>query len=330
MAGSRFTSAPSETSSDPFDSAVTSHAEFDPHTLITKVSVLSAFNGISRDEAKLVSEMAQPPNWANAVPNFFRRSEPGCWNEHAQHFEPDPAAAALSEYQLLEVVDFRWSPAASTRIENVLDIARQPLEAAEAQRVIRAAPEGRATSTEGTFHAEAGLPRGAETTRYRYALSRCVSASLLSGNRRGGIDVDEGSFTSIWLPSGRLCISAVKSIRYEQQANTPAGMATGLNLLAPGMMSFLMRHLAYGSIHDALTKIRSLGGGDRTERPTREVDALGAWASGMEEQASIWFDLWSSARQRPYGWLELSRAMNRSVNASLRAMEQALSGKRRG
>lgn len=307
---------------DMFDSDVKSHAELDPRTLVTKVCVNAIFNGITRDEAIVVQQMSQPPNWARALPSFFRQTDAGTFDERAQRFELQPSNAEATSYQLLEVVDFRWAPSAVVGLENVLEIRVLPLHEHDARRALHAFPTVRGT-TDGV------LPRDAIASRYSYALARCLRTHLLSGWRAGGIDVDEGTFTCVWLPSGQLCIEAVKSLRYCSQVSDTLGVATGLNLLTPSMLSFLMRHLGHGSIHDALAALRHGGVNAARQAPESSVDPVEAWRAGLGQQANIWLEQWRKAVAQPYGLQDFSSAIDRSFNATLRMFEQAVSGKRR-
>ncbi len=63
----------------------------------------------------------------------------------------------------------------------------------------------------------------------------------------GGLDVDEGTYSAVWV-DGELSVRAVKSIRYSERADVFPGFSALLNLLAPAVTSMLIKQLSHDSI----------------------------------------------------------------------------------
>jgi hypothetical protein len=91
-----------------------------------------------------------------------------------------------------------------------------------------------------------------------YELGRCLQSRLLSSWELGGLDVDDGTYTGLWIPdlpdesTGTLYVEAVKKIRYSLQADVFAGFSQILNMLAPSIESTIMNQLAYESTRQFL------------------------------------------------------------------------------
>lgn len=238
---------------------------FDIDTSITTVSIWSFFVGVTRPQADAIVEMADPPNWHEAVPAFFERSDPGKLDEATGKFVSNPAAAQTPKshrYQLLEYVEWHWSPQVEGGMVNVLEIerpSRKPLTAvALVEDVLRQTHADEPYASLLAPKSDGNAPELLD--QYDYRLVRSVQSMFVSSWQTGGIDVDEGSYACAWLPptskrrDGALFVYSKKALRYSQRADVLPGFKTLLNLLAPAVTSMLMTHLGYSGIVDFLTR----------------------------------------------------------------------------
>lgn len=236
--------------------------DFDIDTSITTVSIWSFFVGVTKEQARTLVAMADPPQWRRAVPAFFEGSEPGLLNEATGKFQRDRRAAELRKYQLEEYVEWHWSPQVEGGMVNVLEIERPSRVPTSASDLVRDVLVR--TDAKQPFRSDLG--RAAADTapelldEYDYRLVRSVQSKFVSTWETGGIDVDQGSYAAAWLApapqrrNGALFVYSRKALRYSQRADVIPGMKTMLNLLAPAVVSMLMTHLGYSGIVDFLTR----------------------------------------------------------------------------
>jgi hypothetical protein len=117
---------------------------------------------------------------------------------------------------------------------------------------------------------DAGVPAKRLSRHFVYRLIRCKQSKILSAWERGGLDLDDGHYKAMWLPTddagvGTLFIEARKSIHYSRRADVVPGTANLLNLLAPSVTTMLMTQLAFSRIVAYLQN--PAGGGPPTAPP---------------------------------------------------------------
>jgi len=243
---------------------------FDLETSITRTSVWSLFRGVSESEARKITTLAEPPNWKDAASSFFKQSVPGTWDVKEGRFCRDDAVSSRDHYQLLEFVEWDWSPQAPGGMVNVLDIRK--LTTPDPHGLVSLVIDKTGQQNAPELHP--GFEKPIALGNYTFRLSRCVQAKFVSTWETGGLDVDQGSYRAAWLRSrdqsgmGTLFIEAIKAIRYSKQADVIPGFSMVLNLLAPALTSMLMNQLAYSGIRDSLAKR-----GASTATPQRHRDS---------------------------------------------------------
>jgi len=236
--------------------------DFDVNSSITAVSIWSFFVGVTEQQANELVEMADPPKWHEAVPTFFEASCPGTLDETTGTFVANLAQAEKPKYQLLEYVDWHWSPQVDGGMVNVLEIERHGRKRRSAADLV----------DEVLLHTKADPPYKTQLAskapgntpelldEYDYRLVRSVQSKFVASWETGGIDVDEGTYAAAWMaPSherreGALFVYSKKSLRYSQRADVIPGFRTMLNLLAPAVTTMLMTHLGYSGIVHFLTR----------------------------------------------------------------------------
>jgi hypothetical protein len=191
---------------------------FDQETLITTVTVPKFDIQMSSTALATLIDASDPKNWSKYVSDFFRRSEPGSWRDGK--WQPLSRVSWPSDGtgQIYEVAAWRWNAMASAEVHNILDI-----------RDFR-------KESQGIF--------------YRYALSRCVKSKLGLTWQEGGLDLNEGYYQATARRSAKrgmwhVTIAAQKRVRYSIREDDPLAVGTVLNLMAPALVSFLMRALVY-------------------------------------------------------------------------------------
>jgi hypothetical protein len=220
--------------------------EFDPSTFVTGVTVLSVFEDVSWFDARAIATLADPPNWDNAAPTFFKETASVLRDRSTGGFigsAPDDS----EKYQLRERVEWDWSPSVAGGIINVLDITK--VASRESAGTFAARVIGKLRSQKRGLSPYTGFESPKTLIDYRYKLNRCIQSKLVASWEPGGLDIDEGTYRAVWSPkrgkSGTLVLEAVKRIRYSSEADVVPGLSTLLNLLAPAVTSMLMNHLTF-------------------------------------------------------------------------------------
>jgi hypothetical protein len=250
-------------------SALDIDIDFDSERFVTDVKVWARFEGVSQQDADIIRLMAEPLNWSRAAPFFFKSSEPGDWDTATGKFVPTPvpadrrrvkAVAAPEDkrrprpridraHKLLEFVEWNWSPQVAGGIANVLDIEPWQLSHQDAVECVQEVlAQVKLSGDEDAAREDAAT----HATHYSYSLFRCLQSKFVSNWEPGGLDIDEGNYTAIWLPSNRVYIRATKSIRYTEQSRGVPGFSTLLNLMAPSVTSMLMRQLSFEGVRHYL------------------------------------------------------------------------------
>jgi hypothetical protein len=260
---------------------------------ISTVTVSAVFGNVSRDDAICILELAKPKNWRIAVPSFFPEIIVGetFVDGQLQPFKnPNSIGAVASDinhlggvlsddpplYQIREQVEWHWKPETTGGAINILEIndlgtpfkdrfggERSNFAAKILERITLAnAPDKIDASDPFDRIPEKNSPAEFKlaplVTAYSYELVRCLQSRLLSSWEIGGLDVDDGTYTGLWVPSladettGTLYVEALKSIRYSLQADVFAGFSQILNMLAPSVESTIMNQLAYESTRQFL------------------------------------------------------------------------------
>jgi hypothetical protein len=237
--------------------------DFDADEQITTARVRSRFDGVTAEQAADIIDLSAPVNWAHAAPTFFERSIPVLFDPRSDKLELDrrllardsrarllergEAPARSFDYKLQEFVDWAWTPSLTGGMVNVLAIE----EYARDDRKLGEFVDNVVQET-GTESLSEPL-RPELSIHYTYSLVRCQQSKFVSTWDVGGLDVDEGHLAVVWdQNSHSLFIESQKSVRYSHQADVFPGFSSVLNLLAPSVISMLMKHLAYEGVRDYL------------------------------------------------------------------------------
>jgi hypothetical protein len=259
--------------------------EFHPLTFVTSVTVRSAFRDVTRQEADAIATMADPPNWDDAAPTFFKETAPVQFTGSNGHYSvlPQPITSlngrsktngngrtTPAKYLLHERVEWSWSPLLTGGIINVLEItpAKDAGDGAKKffGRVLeklkeeqQSVPDHKDFSSHQTLIA------------YSYELKKCIQSKFLGAWEPGGLDTDAGSYQAVWSTpdgeKGTLVIEAVKKISYSSKSTELfPGMSAVLNMLAPSLTSMLMNHLTFFGPCSFLAFARDGGGQTKPRR----------------------------------------------------------------
>jgi hypothetical protein len=249
--------------------------DFDPDTDITTVSVCSIVYGVTREDAQKLIGRARPLNWAKSRGGFFKSIEGG--HLVGEHFQEAKSVDQTRPYEIREHVEWNWGPQLESTgsMINVLEIddqtARKDLSDEEAarryvQRVFdRAYPD--LTQADRTRTASDYLTSPVTDVPkidYTYRLVRCQQSKFLSSWVSGGLDVDDGRYMAIWRPHknserGAFLTTVQKQIHYSKAAEREAfpQFSQLLNLLAPAVITMLLKELAFNSTVTFINDLRN-------------------------------------------------------------------------
>jgi hypothetical protein len=278
------------TASPELDNPLRSNVGIKFENEISTVTVSAVFENVSAQDADCILENAKPKRWRRAAPHFFKdiswgEFKNGTLVECAESLESHRKSAggtakALDEdhYQIEEFVEWYWKPEMTGGAITILDI-KMDIEAGLQERfeadswreefidtiVGRVVAENQADPNVTSKHFRpAKLPSGVATTAYSYELLRCEQTKLLSSWEVGGLDVDDGTYIGLWVPTskdtGNLFVEATKAIRYSLQADVFAGFSQILNMLTPTVESTIMNQLAYEGTIRFLKKSSEMNG----------------------------------------------------------------------
>jgi hypothetical protein len=266
-----------------FDVAI----DFDPNSDITTVTVCSIVYGTSDKEAKELICRAEPRNWPFSPGNFFKSVAPG--RLVGEKFQADTSVLKNETYQIEEHVEWNWAPQLESTgsMVNVLEIkktdaVRDSNKAVKyVEKVFQAVerkedadPVAMSDGTGGgATTASNARPVPAYTASdlaqvpkidYTYRLVRCMRSKFLSSWVPGGLDLDDGRYVAIWCPPKGDAPSAFlttiqKRIHYAKAAEREAypQFSQLLNLLAPAVVSMLLKELAFNSTLSFIADLRA-------------------------------------------------------------------------
>jgi hypothetical protein len=241
--------------------------DFSAEALVTGVTVRSVFTGVSEDQAAAIAYLADPPNWDDAAPTFFKETARVELNDSTRRYSvaPDPvgprnghskgngngrASRRSPKYLLHERVEWAWSPLLTGGIINLLEITPA---ANDGRDDAKSFVEGVLKDLRQKKHPvpDSKLLASHETLiDYEYDLKECIQSKFVGGWEPRGLDTDDGSYKAVWSKqkngSGVLTIQATKRISYSSKAaELFPGMSALLNLIAPAVTSMLMNHLTF-------------------------------------------------------------------------------------
>ncbi|MEY2930762.1 MAG: hypothetical protein RL033_1511 [Pseudomonadota bacterium] len=238
-----------------------SDLKFDEDTSITTATERVAFADVPAAIAARFFGGADPRNWDDSGDGeFFKSTEPGAWK--AGEFQafpkgsPEYAAWCKGKPGLLqEIIEFQWSPTIDSTVEATTVLTISDLEK-------RGYTEDEAHPEPGTKRTPAAVTARVASLTYKFSLFVSTRSKFAVGTVPGGLDVDEGTFRAVWThthdaadgtPLGVLEVEADKSVHYTQPADAPPGLGTMLNLMAPPLVSILMRELVLEGTRRALS-----------------------------------------------------------------------------
>jgi hypothetical protein len=264
-----------------FDVAI----DFDPDSDITTVTVCSIVYGTAANEADELICRAEPRNWPLSPGNFFKSVEPG--RLVGERFQPDDSVLKHDKYQIQEHVEWNWAPQLESTgsMVNVLEIEKtnairdDKVALGYVEKVFKAVerkndadPVAMSSETDGAATNRAREMPEYETSDltqahridYTYRLVRCMRSKFLSSWVPGGLDLDDGRYVAIWCPSKDGAPSAFlttiqKRIHYSKAAEREAypQFSQLLNLLAPAVITMLLKELAFNSTLSFIADLRA-------------------------------------------------------------------------
>lgn len=239
--------------------------EFDPLTFVTSVTVRSVFKDVTRNEAEAIAIMADPPNWDDAAPTFFKETAPVEFTGSNGRYDvvPHPTSSlngharkngngrpSPSEYLLHERVEWSWSSLLTGGVINLLEITPTRTDTRGGAKKFFDGVLERLKDEKHPVPSHKKFSSHEMLIAYRYTLKKCIQSKFLGAWEPEGLDTDEGSYQAVWSPHddgrGTLVIEAVKDISYSSKsAELFPGMSAFLNMLAPSLTSMLMNHLTF-------------------------------------------------------------------------------------
>jgi hypothetical protein len=229
--------------------------DFDPNTYITKVSIRSFCVEMPESWAAQLARKAHPQHWHDAAPDFFLKSNPAELRNTGWYEMPewqDPRGG-----DLYEVTSWSWNESMRGEVHNILNI--RDLEQTDAGISYKYAlrqclksnmgfvwEEGGLDVDDGSYelliHSELTDGKGSRQSRVRQRAPKHRAVQTKS-------DGDEATsqYPSHLMPENEgnvvVEISAEKSVRYTTPRIAPAEIGTTLNLMAPALVSMLLRRL---------------------------------------------------------------------------------------
>jgi hypothetical protein len=243
---------------NPDDSKFQTHIAFDQQSDITTVGVCSIVYGVTKREAEELICRAKPLNWSDSPGAFFKSIKAG--RLVGEDFDEDNSVLANKSYQIQEEVEWNWGPQLESTgsMINVLEIddltekgllKDQKAASDHAHDVFRVTDPNKILS-DYPFDDFASVPK----IDYTYRLVRCVLSKFLSSWVPGGLDVDDGRYVAVWCPDrtgehGAFLTTVQKQIHYSLAAEREAypQFSQILNLLAPAVITMLLKELAFNS-----------------------------------------------------------------------------------
>lgn len=239
---------------------------FDADSDITTVTIYSIIFGVSPEEGEQLVRRAEPVNWTQSPGNFFQSVTPG--HLVGDEFHRDDSVVHQPSYQIQESVQWNWAPQLESTgnmvnvlaIEKKNDLDNPKVLLDHVAKVFKAAGHGQAAPD----YDKADFKRF-QRIDYTYRLVRCVASKFLSSWVPGGLDVDDGRYVAIWCPpKGKKQPSAFlttvqKKIHYSQAAEREAfpQFAQLLNMLAPAVITMLLKELAFNSTLTFVNHLRA-------------------------------------------------------------------------
>jgi hypothetical protein len=315
-----FSSRCGASGADPCGTEGETDVEIDFEEMTTVVTVRSRFVGVAEAEAWHLLQLAHPPNWHDAVPTFFRASTPMEHDPNKRgrlryapvnHAEVPGLLDGKKPYSLLEHVEWEWTPGVFGGVYNVLGISplspddvsfvntivdkvlkpKDKDENNEQRDKARPAEDSRRTGMgpKETKEMYAKVLGDSSSThfsaQYEYTLERCIQSRFIASWEVGGLDVDDGTYRAVWIPTltpdtGHFLLEVVKRVHYSIYGAVLPEIPMVLNLLAPAVVSMLMKQLGYEGIRDELNKLRS----DPELREFAEAAATSARARSVDER----------------------------------------------
>jgi hypothetical protein len=204
--------------------------EFDPKTYVTRCGIYGHRVTMQRGDMQSLLDSADPRNWARQQASdprdrFFLRSDPGEWKQGQwTDVNDEEKWDTQGGGQIYELTHWQWNENIAAEVHNILNISDW-------------------TRTDSSIS-------------YSYSLQRTVGSKLLIAWEPGGLDVDNGFYSAKGTPLDgdrySVTISVEKRVRYTTPRNNPAEWGTFFNLMAPALVSMLIRNLVYENL-DRLT-----------------------------------------------------------------------------